>query len=100
MLASVKGASIITDTTSNRVRKISAFCDGGREDDGRKMFNSSLPKANVNRIGNIVKVYRKESKQTTKPKRKIYPLVKRIHMITHPCNDSPSLVLLAYSGNC
>lgn len=80
MLASVKGARIIIDATSSRARMMSAFWDGGKGGaEGVMVLTRRRLAANTKRIGRMVKVYKKESKQTVKPKSMIYnPTVRRV----------------------
>jgi hypothetical protein len=50
------------------IRSMSAFCDGGNGVDEKVMrFQKRLHMATTNRMGMIVKVYRKESRQRMKP---------------------------------
>ena len=66
---SIKGYKIAIVTVSKRVRRRSAFCDGGSDRfDVVKIFTKRRWVARAKRMGKIVKVYRKESKQTAKPK--------------------------------
>lgn len=61
------------DITRSIALKISAFCDGGRGGDFReKVFKTSLQNATANRMGRMVNVYMKESRQTMNPKKNIY----------------------------
>ena len=66
----MRGARIIVDTTSSSIRKMSAFWaagkDGNRFQD--RMLHSNRQDAKVDRIGRIVKVYRKESRHRMNPK--------------------------------
>lgn len=78
MLASVRGARIMIEANSSRARRISAFCDGGKGGaEGVTVLMRRRLKARMKRIGRIVKVYRKESKQTIKPKNIIYSTIMR-----------------------
>lgn len=73
MLASVSGVNTKIDTTSSKVLRTSAFCDEGR----REVFELNvlfkrLEIARKNRIGKIVNVCKKASKQSIKPKESIF----------------------------
>lgn len=75
MLASVSGLKMKIDAIRSRVRRMSAFCEGGRGGaDSRTELNASLPNARKNLIGRMVKVYRKESRQRTNPNSIIWKL--------------------------
>jgi len=69
-LASVRGARIIVDATSSNIRRMSAFWAAGR--DGARFqetrLHSKRQNAKVDRIGRMVKVYRKESRHRMNPK--------------------------------
>lgn len=59
---------MITETMRSSVRRISAFCEGGSGFSDRvTVFRKRRQIAKANRIGKMVKVYRNESRQTTKP---------------------------------
>lgn len=64
---------IATLSARSRVRRISAFCDGGsigvflEEKSERMRLSSSRDMAMVKRMGRIVNVYRNESRQTMYP---------------------------------
>lgn len=66
----MRGARIIVDSTSSSIRKMSAFWAAGK--DGVRSQESILPskrqEAKVDRIGRMVKVYRKESRHRMNPK--------------------------------
>ena len=72
--------SIRIDSVSKRVLKMSAFCEGGRDDlEFVIALMKSRQRASEKRMGWIVNVYRNESKQRIKPKDIIFLrlLVKR-----------------------
>ena len=82
LLASVNGASNTTETTKSIVRKISAFCEGGRGGELKEnVLTNSRQNASAKRIGRIVNVYMNESRQTTKPKRNIYAMVPLVRLL-------------------
>lgn len=70
----MRGARIIVDATSSNIRRMSAFWAAGRE--GARFqetrLHSKHHSAKVDRIGRMVKVYRKESRHRTKPKPMIW----------------------------
>jgi hypothetical protein len=67
------------ETTSSIIRRISAFCDGGRgELETLKKFRKNRMVASANLMGSIVKVYRNESKQSMKPKPMIFSIARGI----------------------
>lgn len=65
----MRGLRIRREITSNRALRRSAFCDGGRGGgDRRKILERNRNNAKTERMGRIVKVYRKESKHKMNPK--------------------------------
>jgi hypothetical protein len=67
-LASVRGTKIATDKTKSSILSISAFCEGGKGVEDRKMrVDARRESASMKRIGMMVKVYRNESKQRINP---------------------------------
>lgn len=60
------------ETMRSRVRRMSAFWEGGREGENRKtVLKMRRDDAKKKRIGRIVNVYRNESKHRMKPKKNI-----------------------------
>jgi hypothetical protein len=67
----VSGISIRIEITSSIIRRMSAFCDGGRggvEAEKDRDEERSRASAKVKRMGRMVNVYRNESRQRMNPK--------------------------------